>query len=836
MYRRPVGLNVHAPSVGFTPRADAPILALDVVIRMMISSGPNADSRGEDHPSVSALVAEVEDALAARALGEDRVVELGRYRLVRIIGHGGMGRVFEAWDPQLQRHVAIKLVLEGGAQATLEEARCLARVAHPNVVCVHEVGHVGELVYIAMELVDGPDLRRWLQAAPREQPEIRAVVLAAGRGLAAVHDAGLLHGDVKPSNVLIGRDGRVRVADFGLARADASVDADAASSKPELDELVRRALAAVDEEPFADADWLMPGNDEVELAPADEGGIALDELRSLLAPCVHAGGTLPYMAPERRSGSIGGPAADQYSFCATVWEALFDQVPEPGVVCKSRGSVAEVLSRGLAEQPEARWPSMHDLCTELERAFERQQAWTGRWRGPLLASVLVGTVAGLAALYITNGEEWGAECQRLEHASARWGPTQREALETRFATSSLPRSEARFVSEQLDEYDGTWTAEWNRSCGSDPAMRRCLEHERQRFEDVLALLDSDESLAVARALVVELGSPTSCINPNREPSLDGPSIGGLAEISAIERRIQIAASSGAYELAAKELRSFDATVATSRSDPVELDLRRLAIGPLRARVLLATGQAGEARAALREAIRDAELRGDERLRFTLLLEQTRLAARVAAGSYEREAFGWQDPPLPDDDPALRESPTLDDLAALDGLAQRVEAGPVERAELSLLRAGVVIAAGAGDGDHQELIRELEAAGEELKHGHGELRAELALRRARLHFAAGQFDQTLGAAAQVEALAVSSDTRSALRVSAALTLAGASAAFLGDCARVDTTVERLWLTIRASGLEISTVQEQLRSMTEAINWGSVHRACSDRDFGLLVTGR
>src|SRR5690606_25771889 len=133
-------------------------------------------------------------------------------------------------------------------RATLEEARCLARLAHPNVVSVHEVGRVGELVYIAMELVDGPDLRRWLRDHPRTWQEILAVVPAARRGLAAVHDAGLLHGDVKPANVLIGRDGRVRVADFGLARPELDVPDDAASSKPELDELVRRALAAVEQE------------------------------------------------------------------------------------------------------------------------------------------------------------------------------------------------------------------------------------------------------------------------------------------------------------------------------------------------------------------------------------------------------------------------------------------------------------------------------------------------------------------------------------------------------------------------------------------------------------
>src|SRR5690606_3903835 len=166
----------------------------------------------------------------------------------------------------------------------LDEARCLARVAHPNVVSVHEVGRVDELVYIAMELVHGSDLRSWLgqrncarvgceagcgcgaecesdpQACsqsvmalrsepwPRPWAAIITVVLAAGRGLAAVHEAGLLHGDVKPGNVLIGRDGRVRVADFGLARVEPTARQSPIAHEPELEAMVRAAVEAVDHE------------------------------------------------------------------------------------------------------------------------------------------------------------------------------------------------------------------------------------------------------------------------------------------------------------------------------------------------------------------------------------------------------------------------------------------------------------------------------------------------------------------------------------------------------------------------------------------------------------
>lgn len=821
------------------------------------------------------------------------MVALGRYRLLRTIGRGGMGQVFEAWDTQLERHVAIKLVLRGGAQATLEEARCLARVAHPNVVCVHDVGCAEEIVYIAMELVDGPDLRRWLRDAPREWSERLGVLIAAGRGLAAVHDAGLLHGDVKPGNVLIGRDGRVRVADFGLARADAHVDDGAASSKPELDELVLRALAAVDEELVVEHES-EPGLCDLELPLASALGcpgmdrfecewwagshelsseLAMEELRALLeassvrpeAACMHAGGTLPYMAPERRRGCVGGPAADQYSFCATAWEALFGVVPEPGGLAKGSASsmsrpmirsikwerpVEEVLRRGLAEQPEERWPSMDALCSALEQARDRVR-WSSRrpraiWAAALGFCVVAGTVA---SLYMEKDYDSVEQCEvEGRQVWSNWGPTQKAELEVRFATTplSLPRSEGRFVIERLDGWVAEWSALWSRACEADSAVQGCLRDERDRFEAVLDLLDGKpdsaayEPLAAARALVTELGSPTACLDPNRGPSLDADGIGRLAELSAVERRIELAVLAGAHERAADELRHFDATLDTLApdSDPVELALRRLGVERLRARVLLGTGYAGLARKRLRAAIREAESYGDDGLRFALLLEQTRLTARLAAAGDEREAFGWVEPPLPSNDPALRELPTLDDLAALDGLAERVEAGPVARAELALIRAGLAIAGGQG-ADHRQLTAELAAVGEVLTSQHpdsyAELRLELALRRAQLHFAARELDSAVRAAEQARAIGKSSHEPAGLRVWAALALGGISSALLGDCERVGPILEDMWQLAEDSNLDVAARQQELRGLTESVDWEAVRQSCSDvgGDLNALV---
>jgi hypothetical protein len=769
---------------------------------MMTFRGANADTGGGNQLPASALAAEVEDAWAARALGEDRVVEFGRYRLLRIIGRGGMGQVFEAWDPQLERHVAIKLVLRGGARATLEEARCLARVGHPNVVSVHDVGRVGELVYIAMELVDGPDLRGWLRAETRSWTNVLEVMLAAGRGLAAVHDAGLLHGDVKPGNVLVGRDGRVRVADFGLARAETRLG-DACN--PELDELVRRALEAVDRELVSD---LGP-----ERSGTADDVFALDELRLLLAgdgsSRAHAGGTVAYMAPERRCGSDGGTAADQYSFCATAREALA-QKPCPS-------AVLEVLRKGMAEQPEARWSSMDALCSALQRARDRA---ANRTRKMMLASALtmVGVVGVLATGLLSADTDAVADCERQgEGIGARWGPEQRAALRLRFSSSTVPRGEARFVIDRLDAWAEDWSTLWTPACVADSDVRTCLDDERERFEAVLSLLEGGE-LEAAQALVSELGSPTVCLDANRGPSLSVAGIGRLAELSAIERRVELAVLAGAHERASDELRAFDAALIglAAVADPTELKLHLIAIEPLRARVLAANGEGGLARTRLRAAIREAEARGHDGLRFALLLEQTRMVAA--------------------EDPVLREPPTMDDLAALDGLAERVDAGPVARAELVLIRAGLP---GAG-ADREQLTSALETAGEALAthqpEGYAELRLELALRRAELHFHASgdqarDLAEALRAAEQAWAVGKSSPERSSPRLFAALTIAGASAALLGDCDRVGPLVTALLQLEQRPGVELATHRDSLLEMSDAIDWVSVRRACPEEGANL-----
>ena len=229
-------------------------------------------------PGDQALHAPLIDVLKAQVERGAGGARLGRYALLRVLGEGGMGVVFAAYDPQLDRKVAIKLVRPaytatsgGEAKARLlREAQALAKLRHPNIVTVYEVGEYGDEVFVAMEFVDGVTLRTWQFEHARSWREVVRVYVAAGRGLAAAHRAGLVHRDFKPDNVLVGADGQPRVADFGLAREDRPALAEAAHN---------------------------PG----------EGGLLADRLTATGVVM----GTPMYMSPEQHLGLPAGPALEQ---------------------------------------------------------------------------------------------------------------------------------------------------------------------------------------------------------------------------------------------------------------------------------------------------------------------------------------------------------------------------------------------------------------------------------------------------------------------------------------------------------------------------------------------
>ncbi len=316
---------------------------------------------------------------AYRPMGSDgRLARAGRYELRQRLGVGGMGAVYEAWDPELTRRVAVKLMRPRSgrdaaeAQARLRrEAQSMAALHHPNVLGVYDVGLTPSGVFLAMPLVDGPDLASWLKDDPHWRKIIQ-VFVAAGRGLAAAHAAGIVHRDFKPTNVMIDRAGGVFVADFGIA---AFVEGE----RPQL-------TAAT------------PGFDSVrEPARLTRKGSAM--------------GTPAYMAPEQHEGKVVDARSDQFSFCVALFEALFGQLPFEGLTSRElwkakqgrlpnlpsgRGTprrLLAVLERGLSWSPDARYPDMETLLSDLRQITRRRQ-----WRR--MSAGIVG--GGLAVLAITS--------------------------------------------------------------------------------------------------------------------------------------------------------------------------------------------------------------------------------------------------------------------------------------------------------------------------------------------------------------------------------------------------------------------------------------------------
>ncbi|HSN29006.1 MAG TPA: serine/threonine-protein kinase [Kofleriaceae bacterium] len=330
--------------------------------------------------------------------------QLGKYRLERLLGTGGMGAVWEAHDVDLDRKVALKVLGEGlagdaTAQARLlREARAMARLRHANVVAVYDALTLDGHDVIVMELVDGTTLAQWLADAPRTPEDIMPVLLAAGRGLAAAHAAGMVHRDFKPHNVLVDREGRVLVTDFGLARSS--------------------ELASLSDSPLPPALETTAAGGTVSLVRGDAATMAITprERGALETPLTRTGallGTPAYMAPEQLRGEPADARADQFAFCVTAWEALAGTRPYSGTtlgeIARSieRGDRAEAvripkplrapLERGLSAEPAARWPSMPPLLDALAPAPTR------RSRAPLwIALGAAAVVAAGAGVYLAS--------------------------------------------------------------------------------------------------------------------------------------------------------------------------------------------------------------------------------------------------------------------------------------------------------------------------------------------------------------------------------------------------------------------------------------------------
>jgi tetratricopeptide (TPR) repeat protein/predicted Ser/Thr protein kinase len=445
----------------------------------------------------------------------ERGTPIGRYVILDRIGGGGMGVVYTGYDPELDRKVALKLLRpdraagEAARLRLLREAQAIARLSHPNVVAVHDAGTFGDQVFLAMEYVEGATLRRWLEEEHRPWREVVDRFVLAGRGLAAAHAAGLVHRDFKPENVLLGRDGRVRVADFGLARA---VGAEGEEEEP-----------------------ASPSSGGVLASPITQLGVAV--------------GTPAYMAPEQLRGERANARSDQFSFCVALWEALYGERPFAREM--ERGGVREVpagssipdwlrqaLLRGLAIDPAARYSTMEEL---LDRLGRDPGAARRRWLAAAAVVLAVGGLfAGLGYLQARRGQL----CSGGEALLAGvWNAERKEAGYKAFLASGLPFAPESWsrAEKALDAYLGSWAAMHRDACeatrlrgeqSEDLLDRRmfCLDQrlgEARAVTDLFARADAGvvggADDAVARLGKVEICADaealTARVPPPRDPAL-----------------------------------------------------------------------------------------------------------------------------------------------------------------------------------------------------------------------------------------------------------------------------------------------------------------------------
>ena len=407
-------------------------------------------------------------------------VMIGRFTVTGVVGRGGIGTVYEAHDPKLERQVALKVFpARGNDERLLVEARALARLGHPNVVVVFDANRIGDDVCIAMELVRGRNLCELVRA---ERPGVAAtlrLLISAGRGLAAAHAAGLVHRDIKPENILVGDDGRVRLGDFGLA--------------------------AVAPEPSA---------------PSTAGASGRDSRNLSLQA-----GTPAYMSPEQLRGAPLDRSSDQWSFCLTTMEVLQGRRPRFGdrgerledAVAWGRPAgpvpraIRQLLARGLAFDAARRFPTMDALLDALERADPARR----RRRGVIAlggASMVLATLAvGWLVTPRTHPED---PCDGGAAAIARvWGLPSSIALRVRFTTldARLGATSAARVIARLDGYATSWRemhhatceATWvHRSPSDDLFDRRmaCLESRRRELGSLVEVLVDLDKTTMPRAV------------------------------------------------------------------------------------------------------------------------------------------------------------------------------------------------------------------------------------------------------------------------------------------------------------------------------------------------
>lgn len=632
---------------------------------------------GRAAPGLTADEQQAKADLRRELFGTGSQIQLGRYALGRRLAAGGSGVVYVAHDPELGRDVAIKFVRSGeantqGLQSDLrEEAQHLASLQHPNVVTIHDVGLYDESdlgvepgttldvhgrgVYLVMELVEGDPLDTWCGRKERSWREVLDVLLQAGSGLAHAHRSGLTHRDFKPGNVLVDGTDRPRVLDFGLAR---------------------RARAPSE-------------------SVGGGGTIA---------------GTPAYMAPEQHRGEQAGPAADQYGFAVTAYEALLGHRPFAGKTLAALRaaketlqlqttpatrrvprSVRRVLERALRADPQQRWASMDALLAALQRTSRRRWPW-------FIPATAIATGAALLAVAREPAED---PCDATRETDAIWGAEVRRSVHDAIAETGTIYADAswRRVESLMGQRVESWHRVHAQTCraiedvGDEPdpvafLQLGCLQlrlAELRAFSQALAEGDADAVMQAPRALA-GLPRATDCLDQDavrREMVGRATTTGGARslELRAALRGASTKSKLGRHAQALEKSEQIE-DEARQSGDLVLMAEAELTHGLISSRA----GRYPAAEASLERAVLTAERAGHDRARAEAAIKLvyllgSRLGRAEDSARWARLAGAVVDRV---DDPDLRASLATDHGAALMHAGQPGPALDLQRSALSIL--------------------------------------------------------------------------------------------------------------------------------------------------------
>lgn len=502
------------------------VAATDGTSKGMLEHDPTVDAElVVDKPSTDPIAMERARERIERAMfGDAPPPRLGRYEIRDPIASGGMGLVYAAHDPQLERPVALKVVHPSRADndrarlRLLDEARALARLDHPNVVKVHDVLTHDDQIVIVMELVDGVTLDKWVRQQPRDWRDIVRMYLGAGRGLEAAHSVDVIHRDFKPSNVVIGRDGHAHVLDFGLARIE-------------------------------------------QVTPSTDDTSSVVDQTTSVGPIMC---TPAFAAPEQLAGSPATALSDQFSFCVALHRGLEGVTPfegdsvddrlrsiqhaEPATAADGRRVPAwlrTLIRRGLSVSPSKRFPTMAALLHELGR----ERGWR-RWRWPMATTLSIG--GAIAATSVMLDHQVATCDGRSPVLASIWNDESKaRLLDHLHLVAPLPSDAATRVVDELDRRQREWTATSRAVCEAHRDGResdtmldlksRCLDRQLAGLRAAIGIETTLGSDAADNATEIALRLPHSawCEDSNRVAEDDAsPSDPAIAdEIEKIRRAV-----------------------------------------------------------------------------------------------------------------------------------------------------------------------------------------------------------------------------------------------------------------------------------------------------------